>query len=141
MKRLLLALSAAALSAAVLVPVALGYRGHRVYTPQGGVATRAYRPSVVAISGDASYYVSHVRWSSYNGAQALGRGTSNVDNCDPDCARGHVYHESVVVRLTRPHRTCGVWYYGTIHLFWPGRKPPGKGRHDTVAIGPFTCGG
>ncbi len=141
MRRLLAPLVALAVPAGALVPVALAWHGHRVYVPNGGVATRSYRPHTIVISGDSSYYVTHIRWSSYNGAVARGRGTSNVDNCLPTCAQGHIYRDAVRIRLTRPHRKCGRYYYGTIHLYWPRRRPPHFGRHDTRSIGPFGCGG
>jgi hypothetical protein len=49
---------------------------------------RGRRPTNIGISGDAGDIVTGLRWSSWTASSAAGEGTSNIQNCVPDCALG-----------------------------------------------------
>jgi hypothetical protein len=58
----------------------------------------AVRPKDLQMSGDASWIIDDVRWSSWGGSVAHGTGVSDVDNCTPQCAGGK--HLTVPSRIT-----------------------------------------
>jgi hypothetical protein len=61
----------------------------------------AYRPARVVIAcGDGTFYVDHIRWSSWTGKGATGAGTGHVNDCRPSCARGRFHsYPGVTLRL------------------------------------------
>lgn len=137
MRRLLPFLALAALLVAAAAVHA--YKGHKVYVPQSGLSSHAFKPHDIVISGDSSYAVTKLRYSAYGGKVAKATGISEVDNCEPSCANGHVDKDKVRVQLTKPHKKCGRYFYGEIRLSWPGPKPKGFRRHDVRELGPYTC--
>ena len=46
------------------------------------------RPSSIALSGDATYQITGITWSSWGPNTATGTGTSGVLDCNPSCAAG-----------------------------------------------------
>jgi hypothetical protein len=45
-------------------------------------------PEMIAVSGDAGNAITDIDWTSWTATSATGKGTSEVDTCVPDCARG-----------------------------------------------------
>ena len=58
----------------------------------------AVKPKGLQMSGDASWIIDDVRWTSWGGRLAHGTGVSDVDNCTPQCADGK--HMTVRSRIT-----------------------------------------
>jgi hypothetical protein len=58
----------------------------------------AVKPATVAFASDGA--LTHVRWSSWGGATAVGRGTAVVRLCQPDCATGRVVPYPATVKLS-----------------------------------------
>jgi hypothetical protein len=95
---------------------------------------RGRRPSTIDISGDAGDIVTGLHWSSWTASSATGEGTSNVQNCVPDCASGTETPVPTSIRLLDPEngyftklveRRDGqteVFFYTPGHLpdNWPG---------------------
>lgn len=52
--------------------------------------TLKVRPRAIQMSGDASWIIGPIRWTSWGGAIAKGSGTSDVETCEPNCASGGV---------------------------------------------------
>lgn len=84
----------------------------------GGAAL--YRPVTAQISGDATYFLSNMTWSAWTATTAVGTGTALLDDCNPSCAAGHIYHVPVQITLTQPVKACKTTYNGPpgARYFW-----------------------
>jgi hypothetical protein len=58
------------------------------------------KPSVIYFSGDAGNIVSGITWSSWTGDSAVGQGMWGYDDCNPNCAQGHVTNYPTTVKLS-----------------------------------------
>jgi hypothetical protein len=59
-----------------------------------------------ALSGDSTAFLFHMTWSTWSGSEAAGTGTYKLDDCNPNCAGGHVYSVATVVTLSQPVKVC-----------------------------------
>jgi hypothetical protein len=59
-----------------------------------------------ALSGDSTAFLFHMAWTTWSGSEAVGTGTYKLDDCNPDCAGGHVYSVATVVTLSQPVKVC-----------------------------------
>lgn len=59
-------------------------------------------PSTVTLSADGSSIVTGLTWSGWATATAVGTGTLNVNDCDPNCVSGTEHPYSATVTLTNP---------------------------------------
>jgi hypothetical protein len=48
-----------------------------------------------------------MKWSTWNAVRAAGQGTSHLNDCTPDCARGHFHAFAVSVGITHPKGVFG----------------------------------
>lgn len=85
-----------------------------VYLLDGFQGEVSYKPSEIAIG--ASNALTQIKWRSYGGRQATGRGLISENSCDPSCAEGQVTFRSVGFRLTRVIACDGVAAYSV--LLW-----------------------
>jgi hypothetical protein len=96
---------------------------------------RGRRPVDIDISADGGNIVTGLRWSNWSHSSASAAGTSNIQNCVPDCASGTDTPVSTSITLEDPsangyftklleHRngTTEVFYYTPGHIpdNWPG---------------------
>ena len=65
-----------------------------------------YRPATAQISGDGTYALSGMSWSVWSATTAVGTGTALLDDCNPNCASGHIYHVPVQVTFSDPVKAC-----------------------------------
>jgi hypothetical protein len=93
-----------------------------------------YKPacrSACALSGDSTAFLDRMTWTTWSaaktGAKAVGKGTYELNACDPNCAAGHVYHVPVVVTLTRPVKACSAkgsrWFWSRASFRFPHGLP------------------
>jgi hypothetical protein len=59
-----------------------------------------------ALSGDSTAFLFHMTWTTWSGSEAVGSGSYKLDDCNPDCAGGHVYSVATVVTLSQPVKVC-----------------------------------
>jgi len=59
-----------------------------------------------ALSGDSTAFLFHMTWSTWSGSEAVGTGTYKLDDCNPNCAGGHVYPVATVLTLSQPVKVC-----------------------------------
>src|SRR5580693_3268314 len=59
-----------------------------------------------ALSGDSTAFLFHMTWTTWSGSEAVGSGSYKLDDCNPDCAGGHVYSLATVVTLSQPVKVC-----------------------------------
>jgi len=60
------------------------------------------KPSEIAFSGDGGNVVGGITWSEWTATEAIGRGTSDEDNCKPDCASGQNVNVETTITLSQP---------------------------------------
>lgn len=87
----------------------------------GGFEPRV-RPGTVYFG--AHEYIRSIRWSTWGGDAAHGRGIYPVNDCEPSCAEGHYTDYPVRVRLSDVKRCRGRYEY--LHLAWTfyADRPP-----------------
>jgi hypothetical protein len=110
---------------------------HAILAPN---CTKAqYKPHQIMLAcNDGTDYLTKLQWTRWNRRKAVATGINEVDNCKPDCARGHFHAYPVKVTLSRPHRCTKVKrhkVFGHIVLSYPGAHP---GRSATQS-GPLFC--
>ena len=67
----------------------------------GSVGYDGRRPSIIDFSSDSTNIVTHVVWSSWGPATAVGNGQLGLNNCQPNCAQGQVTQVPATVELSR----------------------------------------
>src|SRR5205823_7895491 len=60
------------------------------------------KPRTIYFSTDGGNIVSDVAWSSWGATVAVGSGTWDHNNCDPDCAEGNVTKYPTTISLSDP---------------------------------------
>ena len=80
-----------------------------------------------ALSGDSTAFLFHMTWSTWSGSEAVGSGSYKLDDCNPDCAGGHVYSVATVVTLSQPVKVCSSsgtrWVWSHASFTFPGGLP------------------
>lgn len=133
-----LVIVAVAASSGLGVPTA-AFQGHQVYVANGASTSSAFfRPRRWVLAGDGSYYLSNIRWSSYNGPVARARAIAHVENYST-----HRFYSPyrVSLRLWNPGRRCGRYFYTKIHQRYPANlAPPRRPHFASGDLGFFPCG-
>jgi hypothetical protein len=66
-------------------------------------------------------------WSTWSGTEAVGTGTYKLNDCEPNCAGGHVYPVPVVVTLSQPVKVCSSsgtrWVWSHASFTYPDGLP------------------
>jgi hypothetical protein len=80
-----------------------------------------------ALSGDSTAFLFHMTWSTWSGTEAVGTGTYKLNDCEPNCAGGHVYPVPVVVTLSQPVKVCSSsgtrWVWSHASFTYPDGLP------------------
>lgn len=97
-------------------PLPAGATGVAGLDGRGGV-----RPRRLAIAEDAE--LERLRWSTWGGARAEGRGRLAVLGCNPDCASGVVRTVTARVRLSGPVDCAEGRFYDRAVVEIDGRDP------------------
>jgi hypothetical protein len=69
------------------------------------------KPVTLQMSGDASWIIDTIRWSSWGGLTAHGAGVSDVETCNPNCAAGGVVTAASRITLSKIGLADGVYVY------------------------------
>jgi hypothetical protein len=113
--------------------------------PERVLVTRAlgedklyYRPHFFLLSGDGTFGVSKVHWTSYGGpvAEATGKGFAN--DCIPYCAAGHFYKPQAKLRLSKIVQCKGQPVYARLRYELAGKLPknfPRRGGYSMLPLG------
>lgn len=107
-------------------------------------ASPAYRPRVLQVAGEGSFFVEKMHWIHWGSRAARGRGIGAQDDCEPDCATGTFHRAPAKIRLWRPRRRCGNRIWTRMTLIWvhgPPRGVPGESPDRRVLwkLGLFPC--
>lgn len=76
-------------------------------------------PRQILTSGDGSGFVKAITWTGWGTATATGKGTMEVDNCQPNCAQGTFTGYPATVTLTGLTRYGGKQGYATMTVAAP----------------------
>jgi hypothetical protein len=96
------------------------------------------RPAFIIYTGDGSGYFGgrtrrgRIRWSTWSSRRAAGRGYDQIDDCTPDCARGHFAAYPVRIKLRRPRELGHHLVFTRLSIFYPNRHPGSGPRHFTL---------
>jgi len=84
-----------------------------------------------ALSGDSTAFLFHMTWTTWSGTEAVGTGSYKLDDCNPDCAGGHVYSVATVVTLSQPVKVCSSsgtrWVWTHAFFIFPQGLPQALG--------------
>jgi DNA-directed RNA polymerase specialized sigma24 family protein len=69
-------------------------------------AKPTYKPANVWLSGDSTYQLENMTWQVWSSSEAIGTGTAGINDCQPNCAGGHLYHVPVRAVFSRPIHDC-----------------------------------
>jgi hypothetical protein len=106
--------------------------GPVVYLAEGGSVTGTWLhapacASDCVLSGDSTVSLSHMTWSTWNSATAVGTGTEKLDDCTPNCAAGTLHPVPVTVTLSKPVLVCvngkGNWFWTRTTFKWLAPLP------------------
>jgi hypothetical protein len=87
------------LTAAVWVPQAVAASGlPKLITQEWS----GIKPKEIGFSGDGGNIVTGIRWKSWTRTGAVGTGTSDIQNCVPNCAQGSQTPVSTKVTFSNP---------------------------------------
>jgi hypothetical protein len=93
--------------------------------------------SVILTCGDASLGATNVTWSSWGGKVALGAGTGQLNDCNPNCAQGKTKTAPMSLRAAKP-QTCsnGKRVFTKLAYTWTTGAPVGNAPdHGSVPVG------
>ena len=65
-------------------------------------ATPKHEPATLFLSGDGSLWAKDITWSQWGTPTAVGDGTAEANNCQPDCAHGTYSAHPVTITLSEP---------------------------------------
>jgi hypothetical protein len=93
--------------------------------------------NVIIACGDASLGAREMTWSRWTHKSALGTGTGQINDCDPDCVSGKTKTGPMQLLPSKP-RTCsnGKRVFSKLRYTWTAGAP--AGGPDTGAI-PVGC--
>jgi hypothetical protein len=121
--------------------------GTMVYFAEAGdiQGTVVYRPACASgcqLSGDSTAFLWNMTWRTWTTVDAVGTGTEKLDDCEPNCAAGHVYSVPVTVTFSDPVQAgCTaadsrvVWTRAS--FVWPGGLPAALSGQN-APLNPFT---
>jgi len=112
---------------ALLTPAGLDARSSSVPVFTGCTGKTHVRPRAIVIAcGDGNFFLTGLSWTRWTAHGAAANGTGHLNDCTPDCARGHFHRYRVAVRLFRPI-TCASKQrrFTRLSYRFVGRKPPG----------------
>jgi hypothetical protein len=92
------------------------------YTVYSGGYDSRVRPRRVYFG--AHEWIEKLRWSTWNGSVAKGRGIYPTNDCTPDCAGGHFTRRRVLVRFSRPRWCYGAYRYKLLRWTFRDSIPP-----------------
>jgi hypothetical protein len=86
----------------------------------------------------ANGYMARMRWWSWDGRSALGRGRYPYNDCNPYCAAGQATFYPARVRLYRARRCAGRYRYLRMRIYFLRSVPPHHRRTEESSFG-FVC--
>jgi hypothetical protein len=111
-----------ALMLALAGPLSGALAAQRVLFREPNTGKAMQRPSDLLLTADGTLEVQSIRWRRWGGAVASGRGEAFGHACNPDCASGKPFSDSVRVELTNVRQCGGRTYYTHVRLVLPSGR-------------------
>jgi hypothetical protein len=94
------------------------------------------RPAKITITcADANFYVTGLRWSSWNAKTASAAGVAHVNDCMPYCAAGTFHTYPAALTLSRPAVCHGRLVFGKLAWRFTSAKPKDQPRVGSITYG------
>ncbi|MFL5896996.1 MAG: hypothetical protein ACJ76D_00805 [Solirubrobacterales bacterium] len=110
----------------------------QVYAPTRCLRRARARPKAIFVTctgaPGARVRLVHLRWRTWGGKVARGRGVLSVNDCAPSCGAASDNRYRVKVKLSKAV-DCGRWWYTRLRVRFIGRQPAGS-RHWSL---PLNC--
>jgi hypothetical protein len=102
----------------------------------GNCVKPKFKPrNVIIACGDASLGAREMAWSSWNQKTALGTGSGQVNDCDPDCVHGTTKDAPMQLLLSHPRRCSnGRRLFTKLRYTWTSGAPVGPAS-GSVPVG------
>ena len=86
-----------------------------------------FKPKNVIIAcGDASFGARSMSWSVWSKKRAVGTGTGEINDCNPDCVHGTTRTAPMELRLSKPQRCSnGRRLFSKLRYTWTAGAPVG----------------
>lgn len=95
------------------------------------------RPAALVLAcADANYSLGALRWSDWGNTIAGAAGHASVNDCNPNCAAGHMHDYNVRVAADKLTKCSGRWIYLRVTVRYLGAPPDGVPALD---VHTFTC--
>jgi hypothetical protein len=126
--------------AAALGAAACGGNDKRALFPSG-CTNPTYKPrQIIVTCADANTVLRGIAWTSYGEKTAAGKGTANVNTCDPNCASATFRPYPASVALSAPKDcTKSTAQFTHLVMTYTGARPPSGGssiQEDFPCHGP-----
>jgi hypothetical protein len=96
-----------------------------------------FKPAnVILACGDASFGATGMSWSKWTRKTAVGTGTGQINDCNPDCAHGKPKTAPIELRLSKPVRCSnGRRIFAKVHYTWTQGAPQNFPDSGGVPLG------
>src|SRR3954469_211408 len=132
---ILAAAIAAVGTATIAAPAAAG--GKRPLLISNCAKPKFKPANVILACGDASFGATGMSWSKWTRKTAVGTGTGQITDCNPDCAHGKVKTAPIELRLSKPVKCSnGKRIFAKVHYTWTQGAP--QNFPDTGGV-PLGC--
>ncbi|HKH22371.1 MAG TPA: hypothetical protein VKA88_02020 [Solirubrobacterales bacterium] len=132
---LLLVAIAAIATASIAAPAATA--GGKLPLLISNCAKPKFKPAnVILACGDASFGATAMTWSKWTRKRAVGTGTGQINDCNPDCAHGKPKTAPVQLRLKKPVRCSnGKRVFARVNYTWTQGAPQNFPDSGSVPLG------
>ncbi|MFL5908922.1 MAG: hypothetical protein ACJ75Z_15160 [Solirubrobacterales bacterium] len=104
----------------------------------GNCAKPKFKPATVILAcGDASLGATNVVWTAWTKKAAVGNGTGQLNDCNPNCAQGKTKTAPMTLRASKP-QTCsnGKRIFTKLAYTWTTGAPVGNvPDHGSAPVG------
>jgi len=92
--------------------------------------------NVILACGDASFGATGMSWSSWTRKAAVGTGTGQINDCNPDCAHGKTKTAPIQLRLKKPVKCKnGKRIFAKVRYTWTQGAPQNFPDSGGVPLG------
>jgi len=128
-------LVAAAIAAVAAVTAAAASKPPRIAGCIPGTPSTVRPGKIIVACGDANFYFTNLRWSSWNAKQAVAHGLAQLNDCKPTCAGGHFHTYRSTVTLSRA-RSCSDGTRAFTRMAWlfQGTVPSGMKARGSQSL-------
>jgi hypothetical protein len=137
MRRTVLLATAISLLAVAFDPVSTAVAGGKRPLLISNCAKPKFKPAnVILACGDASFGATGMSWSSWTRKAAVGTGTGQINDCNPDCAHGKPKFAPIELRLGKPVKCSnGKRIFAKVRYTWTQGAPQNFPNTGAVPLG------